>query len=32
MQKQLNLDGLVAAQVTPFTEGGRELDVDWAAH
>lgn len=31
MQKQLNLDGLVAAQVTPFTAGGRELDVDWAA-
>ncbi len=23
------LDGLMAAQVTPFTEGGREVDVDW---
>jgi hypothetical protein len=25
----LNLSGLTAAQVTPFTEGGRELDLDW---
>ena len=23
------LDGLMAAQVTPFTEGGREVDVNW---
>ncbi len=23
------LDGLMAAQVTPFTAGGREVDVDW---
>ena len=23
------LDGLMAAQVTPFTEGGRDVDVDW---
>ncbi len=23
------LDGLMVAQVTPFTEGGREVDVDW---
>ncbi len=27
------LDGLMAAQVTPFTEGGRDVDVEWiAAH
>lgn len=25
------LDGLMAAQVTPFTEGGREVDVDWVS-
>ena len=25
----LNLSGLMAAQVTPFTEGGREVDLDW---
>lgn len=25
----LDLSGLMAAQVTPFTEGGRELDLDW---
>lgn len=29
MAKTLNLDGLIAAQVTPFTEGGREVDLDW---
>ena len=23
------LDGLMTAQVTPFTEGGRDVDVDW---
>ena len=27
------LDGLMTAQVTPFTQGGRDVDVDWiAAH
>jgi dihydrodipicolinate synthase/N-acetylneuraminate lyase len=25
----LNLSGLTAAQVTPFTEGGRDVDLDW---
>ena len=25
----LNLDGLMVAQVTPFTPGGREVDLDW---
>lgn len=29
MPKTLNLDGLIAAQVTPFTEDGREVDLDW---
>lgn len=29
MPKTLNLDGLIAAQVTPFTEGGRKVDLDW---
>lgn len=29
MPKTLNLDGLIAAQVTPFTENGREVDLDW---
>ena len=31
MAKALNLDGLIAAAVTPFTAGGREVDLDWAA-
>lgn len=31
MAKALNLDGLIAAEVTPFTAGGREVDLDWAA-
>ena len=29
MPKTLNLDGLIAAQVTPFTQGGGEVDLDW---
>ena len=27
----LNLDGLMVAQVTPFTRNGAELDLDWLA-
>ena len=27
----LNLDGLLAAQVTPFTRGGADLDLEWLA-
>ncbi len=29
MPRTLNLDGLIAAQVTPFIQGGREVDLDW---
>ena len=27
----LNLDGLMVAQVTPFTRGGAEVDLEWLA-
>ena len=29
--KHERLDGLMTAQVTPFTEGGKAVDVDWIA-